>query len=656
MNNVTPSPAPRIAAGSWNHLLNVRPRLLGPAESQRRQAKARPDLYAIVKTQDTLLSSGVVHVVEGLPPERVGTFIEHALEHVARGPTNIHQDTWIWLDTVAAVYDLFFDRIAPVDRQRMIDWLNPHIEVFKDDENAFHNSTFAKIRTYLRIAYATWGENPSAKAFRDYAIEFLYRQRVVPTLRAFGAGGGHTECGWYCRGSIWCMVEALELARRIEGYDGYQECPSFFYHRMAYNLLETYPGTWMDGMERYSCEGDGHNQYSQAMEFPRITRTVLAEYFRGSELSKYVSARRRKPNDRWAVYDFLFDVEQPDAPADLTTFPLAHLSEGIGKLHARGSWADDASWLRFECGPFFDQHQHQEAGNFEIFRREPLATESGEYIDWYTPHPLNWLVRTIAHNCILVYQPGERFRNIRNWNGIELANDGGQGNNVYVCQTLDQWRASQSDHERGRVVAYQDHGPVLYVAGDCTKAYAASKVELCRRHIVFLRPHLFVILDRVRSTKSEYAKTWLLHCMNEPELRDGGVVVTNGPGRLSVQTLLPRRTTTEKIYGYTYGGKTYDPSSDKISKFAEKWRIEVRPEAPAQEDVFLHVLSTDGDASARLIEQGDRIGAAGDGWQVLLDPAGRGTVTLGGKTFYLAMEVRKGRFESQPRCEGKFED
>ena len=414
---------------------------------------------------------------------------------------------------------------------------------------------------------------------------------------------------------------------------------------MAYNLLETYPGTWMDGMERYSCEGDGHNQYSQAMEFPRITRLVLAEYFYGSELSKYVSARRRKPGKGWAVYDLLFDTEQPDAPGDLATLPLAHLSEGIGKLHARGSWADDASWLRFECGPFFNQHQHQEAGNFEIFRREPLATESGEYIDWYSQHALNWLVRSIAHNCILVHQPEEQFRNIRNWKNVEMANDGGQGNNVYIVHTLEDWVATRADHERGQIIAYQDAGPVLYVVGDCTRGYAASKVELCRRHIVFLRPHLFVILDRVRSTKAEYAKTWLLHCVNEPELRQGGALVTNGPGRLSVQTLLPQRAKIEKIYGYTYGGKTYDPESDRISKFAEKWRIEVRPPAPAKEDVFLHVLCTDGDAPARLVTEGESIGAAGDGWQVLLDPTGRATATVGGKTFDLEMAVRKGRFE-----------
>ena len=217
MNEVIPSPAPRIAAGSWKHLLKVRPRLLGDAELLRRQAKARPELYDIVKGQDTLLSAGVVHVVEGLPAERVAKLIESAMAHVTRGVTNVHQDTWIWMDTVAMVYDLFFDRIAPADRQRMIDWLNPHMEVFKDDENAFHNSTFAKIRTYLRIAYSTWAENPASKAFRDYAIEYLYRGRIVPALKALGAAVGRPSaagtravaCGAWSRGWNWPVASRV---------------------------------------------------------------------------------------------------------------------------------------------------------------------------------------------------------------------------------------------------------------------------------------------------------------------------------------------------------------------------------------------------------------------------------------------------------------
>ncbi len=69
----------------------------------------------------------------------------------------------------------------------MIDWMNPHLESFTDDESAFHNSTPSKMLCYLRIAYGTWGENPRAGDFRDHAILKLYEGKVVPVLREFGA-------------------------------------------------------------------------------------------------------------------------------------------------------------------------------------------------------------------------------------------------------------------------------------------------------------------------------------------------------------------------------------------------------------------------------------------------------------------------------------
>jgi hypothetical protein len=60
-----------------------------------------------------------------------------------------------------------------------------------------------------------------------------------------------------------------------------------------------------------------------------------------------------------------------------------------------------------------NHHQHFETGNVEIFRREPLATESGEYTDYGSSHSVNWLIRTIAHNAILVHRPGEAWTMLR---------------------------------------------------------------------------------------------------------------------------------------------------------------------------------------------------------------------------------------------------
>ncbi len=408
-----PRPAPRIAAGAWRSVLNEHPRLLGPRSHLRALAAAKPDIYSEIKANKSLLAVGVAHAVEGVPAEQAASFIEAAKKNVARGVTDIHQDTWIWLTEVALTFDLFYDALSPADRSAMIAWMNGHLEKYKTDEGAFHNSTVSKILCYLRIAYATWGENPRAPEFRDYALKRLYEGRVAPTLAAFGEGGGWTEAGWYARGSLWHLAQALELARRIEGYDGFQKAPRFFYHRLAYEMFQPYPGRWEYGTERFAVEGDGSLVYGGHTEYPRHLRTLLAQYFRGSPLARAVMNQRRKASNSEArLQDFLLE-EEPETPLPLSGFPLAHLAKGIGKVYARSDWTDDATWLRFECGDFWNLHQHFEVGNFELFRYAPLATESGEDEDFTDAQSANWLTRTIAHNSLLIYQPGETWPRMR---------------------------------------------------------------------------------------------------------------------------------------------------------------------------------------------------------------------------------------------------
>jgi hypothetical protein len=630
-----PVPRPLIANGSWSYALREHPRLLGTRSHLRSLAAAKTEVWEEIRSMNSLIATGVVHAVEGVAEDRIRPLIAQAMENVARGATNVHQDTWIWLEQVILTYDFFHESISCEDREAMIIWMNAHLDSFTDDENAFHNSTLSKILCYLRIAYGTWGENPAAEDFRAHALERLYEGRIVPVLREFGAEGGFTECGWYCRHCLWHLVQAFELARRLDGYDGYRAAPEFFYRRMAYEMLQPYPGLLPNGSERYAGEGDGNYRYSNNMEFPRLMRTVIAQYFRGSELSRYVASRRRRgSNADIRLLDFLYE-EEPDEPLAMSAFPLAHCASGIGKVFARGDWSDDATWLRFECGDWWNQHQHFEAGNFEIFRREPLATESGEYTDWDSPHALNWLIRTVAHNCILVYQPDETFRNVRNRQGLPCANDGGQANDVFYVATLDQWKARREQFARGRIMAYRDRPEFMYVAGDCTKAYAQSKVSLCLRQIVFLRPHTIVILDRVVSTRPEYEKTWLLHCRNEPEIADRGITISNGAGRLYVQGLLPQDVTIRKIEGYSLREQTFRPVSDRLSAVAPRWRIDVQPSSADTRDVFLHVLSTEEMPAWQIVERNGHLGVRGDRWEVLLAGEGDGIVTLSGTTWSL---------------------
>ncbi|MDF2440193.1 MAG: hypothetical protein JWN98_1177 [Abditibacteriota bacterium] len=645
-----PPPNPRIATGAWAAMRRQHPRLFGSRSYLQALAKARPEAYgrsAKGTAERFLPAAAVVQAVEGLSPEKVEAYRVQAMQNVARGVTDLHQDTWIWLHDTALIYDAFFESLSPDERRRIIEWMNGHLEKFKTDENAFHNSTLSKILTYVRIAYATWGENPRAQEFRDYAIKKLYEDKVVPVLQEFGAGGGFTEAGWYARGSLWHLTEALELARRFENYDGFQKAPRFFYQRLAYEMFQPFPGRWLYGAERFPEEGDGSHVYGSHTEYPRLMRTVLAQYFRGSPLAAAVMNKRRAAsNAEIGLTDFRIG-EEAQAPLDLATFPLAHFASGIGKVFARSDWSDDATWFRFEASDYWAGHQHFDVGNFEIFKREPLATESGEYTDYSSAHAMNWLVRSIAHNVMLVHDPAEKWANMRDGGRVAYANDGGQTKKwEWTADTLDQWKAKRREFERGDIIAYQSTPKYLYVAADCSAAYAPAKLKSWIRHIVFVRPSTFVIYDQVVSTKHEFSKTWLLHCQNEPQLQGTRSTILNGKSKLSVQTLLPAGAAARKVFGYTYGGQSFDVAPNALSESAAKWRLEVTPPAANAADEFLHVLSTDDGTApqATLIQHNGQVGAQIGDVEVLWK-GNSGTLKTDGQIFPLTRELKTGVFE-----------
>jgi hypothetical protein len=646
--SVVPAPAPRIPNAAWADLLTQpNPRLLGPKGFVQGLARAKPDAYREIQGLDSIWAAGIVRAIEGASPECAAAHIRQALEHVAAGPTNLHQETWLRMNQVALAFDFFHDEIPPAARQAMIYFLNSEIHMYRDDEGAVHNSTTAKILVYLRIAYATWGENPRARDFRDCALLWLWETLALPVIRQFGAGGGWTECGWYSRHALRDLVEAMELARRFEkDYDGFQMAPAFFYNRMAYEMLQPYPVRGERGNEIYAVEGDGAYGYGPSREAPRQMRNLLSQYWRGSPLARHMAAWRR-PGTRedFRTWDFFWE-EPPDKPLPHEGFPLAHAATGIGRVYARGDWTDQAAWLRFECGDFFVNHQHYETGNFEIFCRAPLATESGEYSSWGDDHALGYLIRTIAHNCMLVHMPGEKWIQMRDAWKDAPGNDGGQVNKwVWPKGNLPEWLAHREAFHRGDLVAYDNRPGHLFVAGDCTAAYAPEKLREWVRQIVLLRPGTFVIFDRVVSTRPEYAKTWLLHMMNEPEIDGAKATIVNGPGRLVSHTLLPERAEIRKVHGYTYGGKTYDPWLTPESPPAPKWRIEVLPPTPRTDDLFLHVMFTGEPEPVELVRRGKAVGARIGQAEVLFEGKVGGSVRVGRKKTPLKAGVRLNEYE-----------
>jgi heparin/heparan-sulfate lyase len=278
----------------------------------------------------------------------------------------------------------------------------------------------------------------------------------------------------------------------------------------------------------------------------------------------------------------------------LQDFRLSHLSPGPGYVYARSSWGEDATYFFFKCGDRFTAHQHLDVGHFVIDQRDELAGDGGHYDEFGTTHDVNYHLRTMAHSTVLVLDPEERWPGIRA--GQVTGNDGGQHHawphhNGAVADAAE-WQRQKSLYDIADLLAFEDRGDYLYVAGDATRAYSPRKLERFTRQIVYLRPSTFVIFDQVKSKEPGFKKTWLLQAMRQPERSGPQLIVTNGKGRLFVQTLLPQQPDVRLVSGddlYRYGGITYPPRRDTGP--APECRIEVSPSHPSAQDLFLHVLT-----------------------------------------------------------------
>jgi hypothetical protein len=236
--------------------------------------------------------------------------------------------------------------------------------------------------------------------------------------------------------------------------------------------------------------------------------------------------------------------------------------------------------------------------------------DGGHYDDFGSAHDVNFHLRSIAHNTILVHDPSETWPNMRA--GRVTGNEGGQAHswphhNGAVTDAA-AWNKDQHLYDIADIVAFEDCGSYVYVAGDGTRAYSPRKLDCFKRQIVFVRPGTFVIFDRVVSRGSDFRTTWLLQAMKRPEKSPPGFVIINGKGRLSVQTLLPHDPQVKLSYGqdqYSYGGHAYPPRRDTGP--APECRIEVSPPQPRRVSYFLHVLTatdaTNDSVSSAVLEE-----------------------------------------------------
>ncbi len=593
------------------------PRLLGSRHRLQELAEQRPEAYRRVvrvareldaDDHSKMISMALVCAIEQdakLGKRAVQMAMKYIDGPIRKGHVTFAHD----LARCAIVYDLCHEYWSQSERAEFHEYVNKTVDAnIRSETHVFHNGWYGYKNWGIGLAcYATFYENERAKEILRI-LEEEYRRRAAPALELAGSGGGWAE-GYYINYWLYEWLFFCKVARNCEGIDYYAMAPSFFNSRAIASMFEAYPGIKIYNSRRPIPMGDGGGRmFGGDRDKALSARRILVNHFR-DDLSHQAVHTFNETTSRssvgvYAYKDFLW-CETTVKKADLNSFKLSHISGGPGYVYARSSWDEDATYFFFKCGDRFTAHQHLDVGHFLIYKYQELIGDGGHYDAFGSNHDVNYHLRTIAHNTILIHDPCETWPGIRA--GTVSGNDGGQHHNWPhhngAVTDAAEWRKGRRLYDIADILAFEDKGDYVYVAGDCTRSYSPKKLEYFTRQIVFLRPGTFVIFDRAGSKNPHFRKTWLLQAIKVPTNTKDGLVTTNGKGRLFIQTLLPPDPEIKLVTGtklYHYDGKTYPPKRDTGP--APQCRVEISPAGQREVDYFLHVLTAT-DASIASVEK-----------------------------------------------------
>lgn len=353
-----------------------------------------------------------------------------------------------------------------------------------------HNGRLIAYLTDMSLAMA--GEAAEAQTWLTYSLKALLT--FYPHWG--GADGGWAEGVPY---GLWYntfYIPAFESLRQLADYDLWQR-PFFRKIRYFFFYCTANHGEIRPFGDSAEGGGPGVNRgsgYAELMAFH-------AHRYNDPCVGWWVKQIPGYTGHKSGFHALLHEDELPAGPP--ADFPNSRVFESVGwaGLHSDLTDPENDTCLIFKSSPYGSvSHSHADQNAFAIMKGgTALAIPSGYYGPSYgKPHHAQWTRSTKANNCILVDGHGQEMRS----------------------------------SVGGTIVGFEDTAGHSYVAGDAAAAYA-GRLKKCLRHILFLRPGLFLLLDEIEAAqKSRYQ--WMLHAFEKMEV-DGERITSSRKGaRLDV--------------------------------------------------------------------------------------------------------------------------
>jgi len=448
-----------------------------------------------------------------------------------------------------------------------------------------HGTEAQLLRDLLAFSIAVYDERPDIYEWCAGRIFDEY----VPNVRLYLAGGAHPQGPTY--GSYrWAWLAWAELLfRSVSG-------------GAVFGCLEP-TAEWLFYMTRPDGEamrlGDDFNEvkdeYNRKAPFTvpfflawALTgRDVFRRSFDRGLCREYLLPSRLGMDfydeSSWGEAIFspvsmlIFDRSASCAEAEAVPPVCRHFGYPVGQT----VYKSGQTHIFMKAGEFWgSNHDHLDAGCFQIYSGAPLFTDSGVYDSYHTNHRKRYTIQTVAHNCLTV-EPPEGAGQATPEGGQRLP---GGGREPKTPETLfcEEYRAAF-------VLSHSESDDGCSMEIDLTPAYRHSCASVTRRMEYDAVARVFRLRDAVRPLKKGARCAGLLHVQTEPRIDGRTVTVKNGPATAVVRVLSPADAVIRAVGGpgreFVSEGVNYPPERPNFSE-AGWGRIEVVSESDEPERVI----------------------------------------------------------------------
>ncbi len=530
------------------------------------------------------------------------------------------------LFTAAEVYDWCYDLLEKAEMEDIVarcQYISKEFsEIGFPPSNhgviADHGSEAPLLRDWMALAIATYDEYPD---IYNYVVGRYYEE-FLPARDYFYKSGGHYQGSSYGALRLYFDLFAQLLLSNMSKTDAVESTLCEEAAQIAYQWVYS---RRPDG--ELLREGDDSQDRSEDLltwySYTNRAYFLASNFYKDGVIKKewLRNATFSSGHSNLSAVQVLAINDPTIELKELEALPLTkYISSPIGTMIARTGWnmgvnsRDVLAYMKIG-EVWTGNHHHKDAGNFQIYYKGILASESGAYVSYSDTHNKNYNQSSIAHNTLAITSAA-------NPTGVQRQPGGNQ-------QLLSSF--TKGTRNTGEVIG-QEYGPdtytpeYTYIAGDIADAYDAN-VQEAVRSMLFMpledkeHPAAFVVFDRITTAEADSKKTFMLHMQTEPAINGNVTTITNSEddynGMLTNQTLLPANPTITKVEGFMVGDTNYEPNSQSKA-FEKGWgRVEVSTTTTEQNqtDYFLNVMYVnDADQSlafeeAQLIDAGNVVGA-----------------------------------------------